>query len=152
VSLAFGSGDLGNDLGLLTLRGDFSAALAYGRAKIVYDARAAGLPAPLDGPFLNVRDLVSLEHDCLVARGLGHGGRICIHPDQVPVVNRIFGPEPDEVSFARKVLDAFGEAERVGSASIAVDGIFVDYPIVYKARRIVAMSDAIETKQGAKPF
>ena len=151
VSLAFGSGDLGNDLGLPTLRGDFSAALAYGRAKIVYDARAAGLPSPLDGPYLNVRNLVGLEQDCLVARGLGHGGRICIHPDQVPVVNRIFGPEPDEVSFAQKVLDAFAAAEQAGSASIAVDGVFVDYPIVYKARRIIAMANAIKTKQGVEP-
>lgn len=151
ANLAFGSGDLGNDLALPTIRGDFSAALAYGRAKIVYDARAAGLPSPLDGPYLNVRDHAGLERDSLVARGLGHGGRICIHPDQVPIVNRIFGPDPDEISFAVKVLDAFAAAEREGSASIAVEGVFVDYPIVYKARRIVAMADAIDRRQGAKP-
>ena len=47
------------DLGLPTIRGDLSGALAYGRAKIVYDARAAGLPPPLDGPFLRVRDQVA---------------------------------------------------------------------------------------------
>ena len=146
-TLAFGSGDLGTDLGLPTVRGDLTAALAYGRAKIVYDARAAGLPAPLDGPFLKVRDQAALESDCLVSRSLGHRGRICIHPDQVPVVNRIFGPDPDEVVFARKVIDAFAEAERAGSAAIAVDGVFVDYPIVYKAERIVALAEAIAARE-----
>ncbi|MBV9756261.1 MAG: hypothetical protein JO047_04345 [Alphaproteobacteria bacterium] len=45
----FGAGDLGTDLGLPIIRSDLSAALAFGRAKIVYDARAAGLPPPIDG-------------------------------------------------------------------------------------------------------
>lgn len=143
IRLVFGSGDLGNDLALPTIRGDFSAALAYGRGKLVYDARAAGLPPPLDGPYLNVRDQKAMEADCSVSRSLGYGGRVCIHPDQVPVANRIYSPDPDEVTFARKVIAAFAEAERQGSASIAVDGAFIDYPIVYKAERIVRLADAI---------
>ena len=67
--------------------------------------------------------------------------------DQVPVVNRVFGPDPDEVVFARKVIDAFAKAERSGSASITVDGVFVDYPIVYKAERIVALAESIAGRQ-----
>lgn len=151
ITLILGSGDLGSDLGLPTIRGDLGSALAYGRAKIVYDARAAGLAPPLDGPFLKVRDQVLLEQDCIVSRSLGHRGRVCIHPDQVPVVNRIYGPEPDEVLFARKVVDAFAEAERAGSASIVVDGVFVDYPIVHKAERIIALADAIATRTPEQP-
>ncbi len=143
LGLAFGSADLGNDLGLPTVRGDLTPALAYGRAKLVYDARAAGLPPPLDGPFMKVRDQAALEEDCKISRGLGHGGRICIHPDQVPVVNRMFGPDPDEVAFARKVIEVFAGAERAGSAAITVDGVFVDYPVVHKAKRIVELADAI---------
>lgn len=151
ITLVFGSGDLSSDLGLPTIRGDLSGALAYGRAKIVYDARAAGLPPPLDGPFLKVRNQTLLEQDCLISRSLGHRGRVCIHPDQVPVVNRIYGPDPDEVLFAYKVVHAFAEAERVGSASIAVDGIFVDYPIVHKAKRIIALADALADRGAEQP-
>jgi citrate lyase subunit beta/citryl-CoA lyase len=151
ITLVLGSGDLGSDLGLPTIRGDLGGALAYGRAKIVYDARAAGLPPPLDGPFLRVRDQALLEKDCLVSKSLGHRGRVCIHPDQVPVVNRIYGPDPDEVLFARKIVDAFTEAERAGSASIAVDGVFVDYPIVRKAERIVALAEAIAARTPGQP-
>ena len=151
VTLVFGSGDLGSDLELPTIRGDLGGALAYGRSKIVYDARSAGLPPPLDGPFLKVRDQKLLEQDCVISRSLGHRGRVCIHPDQVPVVNRIYGPDPDEVLFAHKVVHAFAEAERVGSASIAVDGIFVDYPIVHKAERIIALADAIAARGAEEP-
>ena len=49
IALAFGSGDLGRDLALPTIRGDLTAALAYGRGKIVYDARAAGRHAEAAG-------------------------------------------------------------------------------------------------------
>ncbi|MBV8612917.1 MAG: CoA ester lyase, partial [Acetobacteraceae bacterium] len=109
--IVFGAGDLAADLGLPTIRGDLSAALAYGRAKVVYDARAAGLPPPVDGPYLHVRDLAGLARDCETARALGHGGRLCLHPDQVPVVNRAFSPDAEEVAFARRVVAAFAEAE-----------------------------------------
>jgi citrate lyase subunit beta/citryl-CoA lyase len=149
LALAFGSGDLGRDLGLPTIRGDLSAALAYGRGKIVYDARAAGLPAPLDGPYLNVRDQEGLAADCRAAAALGHGGKVCIHPDQVAVANRVFGPAPEEVAFARKVIAAFAEAEASGSASIAVEGVFVDYPIMLKAQAIVTLAAAIAARAPA---
>jgi citrate lyase subunit beta / citryl-CoA lyase len=151
ITLILGSSDLGSDLGLPTIRGDLGGALAYGRAKLVYDARAAGLAPPLDGPFLQVRDQALLEQDCIVSRSLGHQGRVCIHPHQVPVVNRIYGPDPDEVLFARKVVDAFAEAERAGLASIVLDGVFVDYPIVHKGERIIALADAIAPRAPELP-
>ena len=144
--LAFGSGDLGRDLALPTIRGDLSAALAYGRAKIVYDARAAGLPPPLDGPFLNVRDQDGMEADCRAAAALGHGGKVCLHPDQVTVANRVFAPAPEEVAFARKVIAAFAAAEASGSAAIAVDGVFIDYPIVIKAQSIIDLAATIAAR------
>ena len=149
IALAFGSGDLGRDLALPTIRGDLTAALAYGRGKIVYDARAAGLPAPLDGPYLNVRDQVGLEKDCRIAAALGHGGKVCIHPDQVPVANRVFGPDPDEVAFAHKVVAEFAAAEARGSAAIAVDGVFIDYPIAIKAQSIIDLAAAIAARGAA---
>jgi citrate lyase subunit beta / citryl-CoA lyase len=148
--IVFGAGDLGADLGLPTIRGDLSAALAYGRAKIVYDARGAGLPSPVDGPYLRVRDLAGLAQDCEIARALGHGGKVCLHPDQVPIVNRVFAPDPEEAAFARKVITAFSEAESAGSASIVVDGVFVDYPIVSKAQRIVALADVIAAREAGR--
>ena len=149
LKVALGSADLGNDLGLSTMNSDVTGALHYGRSKLVYDARAAGLGPPLDGPFLEIRDQEGLAADCRLSCSFGYGGRVCIHPDQVTAVNRAFAPDHADVEFARKVIDAFAEAEHRGSASVAVEGRFVDYPIVYKARRIVRLADAIARRERA---
>lgn len=141
AGLIFGAGDLGRDLGLPTLRGDMSGALAWGRAKIVYDARAAGLPGPIDGPCLAVRDQTVMEAEARAALALGHRGKVCIHPDQVAIANRVFSPDADEVAFARRVISAFAEAEALGSASITVEGVFVDYPIVEKAEALIRLAE-----------
>ena len=48
------------------------------------------------------------------------------------------------IAHARKVVAAFDAAEAAGSASIQVEGYFVDYPIVERARRVVALAEAVE--------
>jgi citrate lyase subunit beta/citryl-CoA lyase len=64
----------------------------------------------------------------------------------VPVVNDVLAPSPAEVAWSKKVVAAFAEAEKAGSASIQLDGKFIDYPIVYRAERVIAMSDRIAAK------
>lgn len=150
IRIVLGSGDLGTDLARPTIRGSQAEALAYGRGKLVYDTRAAGLPGPIDGPCLFVRDLDALEADCRIGAALGHTGKVCIHPAQVPVVNRVFSPAPDELDYARQVIVAFEKAEAAGGAAIDVGGVFIDYPIVHKARRILSLAasiDAVETRK-----
>jgi len=143
IRIVLGSGDLGTDIARPTIRGSLVEALAYGRSKLVYDARAAGLPGPVDGPCLFVRDLDALEADCRAGAALGHTGKVCIHPAQVPVVNRVFSPAPEELDYARQVIAAFEKAEAAGGAAIEVGGVFIDYPIVYKARRILSFAASI---------
>ncbi len=143
LNVALGTGDLGTDLALSTIRGDLSSALHYGRARFVYDARANGHHGITDGPHLNVRDLEDLRADCLKGRELGFTGKVCIHPDQVPIANEVFSPDSKDVAFAREVVTAFEAAERDRSAAIEVSGVFIDYPILYKARRILALADRI---------
>ena len=60
---------------------------------------------------------------------------MCIHPDQVAPVNDAFTPGDDEVAKAETIVAAFEAAEAEGSASIQIDGFFVDYPVVEQARR-----------------
>jgi citrate lyase subunit beta/citryl-CoA lyase len=144
TTLVFGSGDFTRDLGLPAIR--WSAAgteLAYARSKVVVDARAAGLAPPIDGPYLSVRDEAGFVEDCRAARRLGFQGKVLIHPAQVAPANRAFAPDPDEVAFCRRVVREFQAALARGSASITVDGVFVDYPIAEKARRIVALADRL---------
>ena len=70
-------------------------------------------------------------------KGLGFQGKMCIHPDQVPVANEVLTPSAAEVEWSRKVVQAFEAAEKAGSASIQLDGKFIDYPIVYRAQRVL---------------
>jgi citrate lyase subunit beta/citryl-CoA lyase len=67
----------------------------------------------------------------------GFQGRLCVHPDQVPVANESFTPGADEVARAERIVAAFKEAEARGSAAVEVDGQMVDYPIVYRAQALL---------------
>ncbi len=72
------------------------------------------------------------------ARRLGFKGAQVIHPAQVPVLNELFSPSADELSWAQRVLEATERAAADGLAAFAVDGKMVDRPIIERARRIVA--------------
>ena len=61
-------------------------------------------------------------------------------------VNQIFTPTAAEAARAQRVVDAFREAEAAGLAAIQVDGVFVDYPIVYRAQRVLATLAAIDAR------
>jgi hypothetical protein len=63
---------------------------------------------------------------------------MCIHPKKIATVNRIFTPSEAEVAYAEKVVAAFAEAEATDSAAIQLGGKFIDYPILYRARRVLA--------------
>jgi citrate lyase subunit beta/citryl-CoA lyase len=116
---------------------------------MVVDARAAGLARPIDGPYLSVRDAAGFQADSLVARTIGFQGKLCIHPAQVAAANRLFAPDPDEVAFCRRVALQFAEAVARGSASITVDGVFVDYPVADKAERIIRTAETFAARDAA---
>src|SRR3712207_2324026 len=114
-ALHFGPGDFAASLGMpqtsLGTRDEWDEAypghrFGYAMQRIVVATRAAGLRA-LDGPVADHRDEEGLREACRVARALGFDGKWCIHPAQVPVVNEVFSPTEDEVSWARKVVGAY---------------------------------------------
>ena len=85
-----------------------------------------------------MRDLEGLEASASFARSVGFGGKACIHPDQVPVVNRVFAPEADDVEWALRVVAAFERGEREGRGAVALEGTMVDLPVVERARQVLA--------------
>jgi citrate lyase subunit beta / citryl-CoA lyase len=140
--VAFGAGDFTLDVGI-TWSAEEAELLPY-RTAFVVESRAAGLEPPLDTVWVTLSDAEGFRRSVQRAKDLGFQGKLCIHPDQVPVVNERFRPSGQELAHARKVVDAFGQAERDGLAAIQVDGQFVDYPIVYRAQRLIARAQAIE--------
>ena len=77
-------------------------------------------------------------------------GAGCIHPSQVPIVNAEYSPTPDEVSYARRIVeqDALHAAARRGSWSL--DRRMIDAPVVERARRLLDRHTAIQTREAAK--
>lgn len=129
--LALGGLDLQLDLGIE----DDGEPLHYFRARIVLASRLARLPAPIDGVCTALEDPVLLAQELARARRFGFGAKLCIHPRQVAAVNAGFGPTPDQVAWARRVLAA---ADRGGVAR--VDGQMVDAPLLARAREVLARS------------
>ena len=109
------------------------------RSAVVLASRAAGLEAPVDTVWLHYRDQQGLRKSAARARDLGFQGKFCIHPDQVAPVNEVFTPSDEDVAKAEKIVAAFEKAEAAGSASIQVDGFFVDYPVVHQARKTLEL-------------
>jgi citrate lyase subunit beta/citryl-CoA lyase len=138
--LMLGAVDLGLDMDLDL--GAETGALAQARFAIALASRVAGLLPPLDTPFLDVRDPETLRISAINARATGFGGKACIHPAQVPIVNAVFTPSAAELEQARKVIAAFEKAERDGAAALVVDGAMVDYPVVERARRLLSGATA----------
>lgn len=139
--IAFGGGDYTRDLDLVWTAGE--EALAYARARIAHASRVAGLEPPIDTVVLELRDTERFLASARNGRMHGFGGKLCIHPDQVAPCHVVFSPSAAEVERARAIVAAFEEAERQGSASIQLDGHFVDYPIVDQARRVLALARAL---------
>lgn len=133
--LAFGAGDFVNDLGMEWT--PHEQELLFARSRIAVASRAAGLAPPIDTAHVNIADTEGLERATRLVRTLGFGGKFCIYPTQVQVVNDVFTPSDDEVRKAQRIVDAFERAEADGNAAIRVEGAFVDYPIVYRASRVL---------------
>jgi citrate lyase subunit beta/citryl-CoA lyase len=142
--LSFGAGDFTLDMNMQWSR-DEQELLPY-RSAVLLASRAAGIEAPLDTVWVDIKDTEGFRNSVRTIKGLGFQGKMCIYPDQVPVVNEMLAPSADEVEWSRKVVEAFKQAERSGSASIQLDGKFIDYPIVYRAERVLQMHERIRTR------
>ncbi|MEU8176197.1 CoA ester lyase [Microbispora hainanensis] len=127
AGIGLGEADLRADLGVTD-----EAGLAWARSRIVVAARAAGLPAPAQSVFANVRDLDGLAASCASGRAMGFRGRAAIHPVQLPVIAAAYRPTREEIAAALEVVSAADQ----GAVALA-DGRFVDEAVVRQARRVL---------------
>jgi citrate lyase beta subunit len=135
ASLILGAVDLGAEL-RLEPRPDGQEVL-YARSKLVVDSVAAGRPGPIDVVYLGTRDEEGLEREALLARSLGMRAKACIHPAQLPIVNRVFAPSEEQLAWARDVVAAYDRALADGRGAVALNGEMIDAPVVERARRLL---------------
>lgn len=139
--ISFGAGDYTRDLNLQWTFGE--AEIASARSELVLASRLAGIEPPIDTVFIHINEPEHFAASARRGREFGFQGRLCIHPNQIRATHEAYTPTDDEAAWARRIITSFEEAEAAGSASIQVDGYFVDYPIVEKAQRIVDLHEAV---------
>jgi citrate lyase beta subunit len=134
-ALCFGNADFSLDMGLAD--GDLSAGVVYhARCSLSIAAAAAGVAA-IDGVCLAIREDDAFEAEARVALGLGFMGKLCIHPAQVAIANRVFTPTPEQIARAKRVVDASSAAARTGQGVFALDGKMVDAPVLQLQQQLL---------------
>ena len=125
--------------------------LLYAVSFLVTICKAVGVePTGLVGSIAGFRDLATFEGAATRARQLGCLGAGCIHPDQVLVLNRVFTPDPDKAEYARRVVEAFEDGVRKGTASVNLDGKMVDVPVYKRALVILERARAVAATEQRK--
>jgi citrate lyase subunit beta/citryl-CoA lyase len=131
AGLVAGVNDLRATLGVPADSG--RAGIGYALQAIVLAARAAGVWA-LDGVYNALEDEAGLAEDCAAGRLIGFDGKTLIHPNQIAVAARAFGPSEAEIAEALAlVAAATGGAERFRGRMI--EAMHVD-----QARALLARS------------
>jgi malyl-CoA/(S)-citramalyl-CoA lyase len=94
----------------------------YTVARMV-DACAMNGIYPYYGPFGDIKDVVACEDQFRNAYLLGCVGTWTLHPVQIDIARSVFSPEPDEVRWAKRVVEEMGED---GRGAVMIDGKMQD--------------------------
>jgi citrate lyase subunit beta / citryl-CoA lyase len=143
--LVMGTNDLAKELQAEHVPGRQPLLAGLGLALLA--ARATGRVI-LDGVYNDIKDADGFEAECVQGRQMGFDGKTLIHPSQLEPCNRVFAPTADEVDRARRIIEAFEQAEAEGRGVVTVDGRMVENLHVDQARRTLAVTAAIEALAG----
>ena len=113
----------------------------------VLAARAYGL-CVLDGVHLSLDDEAGLMQSCIQGRDMGFDGKTLIHPNQIAMANKTFGPSSEEIAEAQERITAYDAAIQSGAGIAVLNGKLVEELHIQEAKRILALADAI-AKTGA---
>jgi len=109
----------------------------------VLAARAAGIVI-LDGVHLDLGDDEGFAAACQQGIELGFDGKTLIHPKTIAAANDAFSPTEEEVSWARRIIDAHAQAAKEGQGVVLVEGRLIENLHVESAKGLVAMAEAID--------
>ena len=135
LRLALGNLDLQADLGMICDAQETE--LQTARYQIVLASRLAHIAPPIDGVTPSTDDLPRITEDAQRAKRMGFGGKLCIHPKQVAIVQSAFMPTEAEIHWAQRVIDA--DLASKGGA-VKLDGKMIDRPVVLLAKRTLAVA------------
>ena len=133
-ALMFGSIDFQLEM---NMQGGYQELLSF-RNEFVLASKLAGIESPVDGVTVDFKDETLVERETLQAKQLGFAGKLCIHPNQVDIVNTAFTPTDAEITWAQRVLTAVHQTQ---GQAISLDGKMIDLPVILRAQKILKQTD-----------
>src|SRR3954466_314156 len=106
------------------------------------DAYAATGILPFYGPFGDIRDVEGCGAQFRAAFLMGCVGAWSLHPVQIDVAKRVFSPDPEEVAFARRVIEAIPDGRGVHM----IDGKMQDDATWKQCRVMVDLAEMLARK------
>jgi malyl-CoA/(S)-citramalyl-CoA lyase len=114
----------------------------YTLARMVDACAAVGIK-PFYGPFGDIADPEACEQQFRNAFLLGCAGAWSLHPDQIPIARRVFSPDPAEVAFARRILEAMPD----GAGVAMIDGRMQDDATWKQAKVLVDLAKTVAARE-----
>jgi citrate lyase subunit beta / citryl-CoA lyase len=137
IGMTWGPEDLSAELGAEANReadGTLTEPYRIARAMCLYGAAAAKVPA-IETIHVDFRNPDVVRKDTEIARRDGFSGRLAIHPAQVPVINAVFSPSPEQIEKAKAIVAAF--AAKPGAGTVGIDGKMYDRPHLARAQALL---------------
>ena len=131
IGISLGSEDFALSLG----RPPTPQSLGLAAQAIAYAAAARGLMGiGMATGIANYTDLDAFAVEARSAHATGLTGAMCIHPNQVPVLNDCFGASVADIAEAQAILAAW---DRRTDGVVSHNGKMIDQPVVERARRLL---------------
>jgi len=113
----------------------------YTIAKMVDACAAAGIK-PFYGPFGDFSDAAACEAQFRNAFLMGCLGAWSLYPSQIEIAKRVYSPDPAEVAFARKIVEAMPD----GAGAVMIDGKMQDDATWKQARVLLDLARLVAAK------
>jgi malyl-CoA/(S)-citramalyl-CoA lyase len=113
----------------------------YSIARMVDACAGAGI-LPFYGPYGDIKDLQGCETQFRAAFLLGCVGAWSLHPSQIEIAKSVFSPDPEEVRFAKKVIEAIPDGRGVHM----IDGKMQDDATWKQCRVMVDLAEMLARK------
>jgi malyl-CoA/(S)-citramalyl-CoA lyase len=113
----------------------------YSIARMV-DACASADILPFYGPYGDIKDTEGCETQFRAAFLLGCVGAWSLHPAQIEIAKKVFSPPPEEVKFAKKVLEAIPDGRGVHM----IDGKMQDDATWKQCKVMVTLAEMLAKK------
>jgi len=141
-SVCFGHVDFAADMALN--EADASEGIIYhSRCQVALAARAFAA-LPIDNVCLDISDERAIREDTLAGLKLGYAGKLCIHPNQVSIVNEVYTPTAEEVDKAKAILAAWEIAQQEGHGVFTFQNKMIDLPVIRAQQSILMRYQAAQ--------